>query len=169
MPSAVARPAVARMSAVARTMAFEGDFRRAFEGIGADPAGRSRDVVRILAEAALDVPHEPAAREPALFEDGTPIGFSLQLDGGAPASFRLLVEPGGLAIGLAEQIDRSLAVLGRILAALGWTESARDLNRIARGVYPSDPADLATWWGGMWLGIAAGAEFDLRVYMNLRS
>lgn len=155
-------------SAVAQAMAFEGAFRRAFEGPGADQAARSRGIVRTLAAAALDVAHEPAVREPSLFEDGTPVGFSLQLAGG-PVSFRLLVEPGGLAIGLPEQIDYSLGTLGEILAALGWSESARDLNHFARGVYPGDRAELANWWGGMWLGASAGTEFDLRVYMNLRS
>lgn len=156
-------------SAVARTMAFEGAFRKAFAGPSAESGGHARDVVRMLAEAALDVSHQPAMREPSLFEDGTPIGFSLQLGGGTPASFRLLVEPGGLAVGLPEQINRGLGALGQILTALGWTASAHDLNHFARGVYPGDPANLANWWGGMWLGAAVGTEFDLRVYMNLRS
>jgi hypothetical protein len=156
-------------SAAARAMAFEEAFRLAFAGPGGGSAGRSRDIVRLLIEAAVDVPREPAIREPSLFEDGTPVGFSLQLGSGSPASFRLLVEPGGLAIGLAEQIDRSLGTLGSILTTLGWSESARDLNHFAQGVYPANPAELAGWWGGMWLGVAAGTEFDLRVYMNLRS
>lgn len=156
-------------SAVAQIMAYEDAFRLAFSTPSGDSADESRDIIRILVEAAIDVSNEPVMREPSLFEDGTPVGFSLQLGGDLPPSFRLLVEPGGLAIGLAEQIDCSLATLGKILAALGWRESVRELNHFAQGVYPRDRAELANWWGGMWLGIAAGAEFDLRVYTNLRS
>jgi len=131
-------------------------------------AGRTRGLVHALAAAALEVEDLPRAREPSMFEDGTPVGFSWQT--GAAGYVRMLVEPGGLALDLPRQIDRSLQVLGRLLAEQGWETCGRDVLDVARGVYPRDPRDLATWWGGMWLGTAAGPDgADLRVYLNLRS
>lgn len=119
----------------------------------------------------FDVPQAAVTRRRAsLTHDGTPVVYSCELRSDWNSRpFRLLAEPGGTAITVSEQIDWSLYVLDVLLGELGWRGAAYDLNAIISQVFPRDPAVVNNWWGGIWLGLAAGPNNqELRIYTNLR-
>lgn len=121
-----------------------------------------------LVAAALEVPRGPAVRRPSMCHDGTPVTYSAALDAANP--LRLLVEPGGCAIGVPEQLDGSLALLDALLAERGWEAARAHLHRICAAALPAQRSVTSTWWGGAWLGLVAepGAPTQLRLYLNLR-
>jgi hypothetical protein len=108
--------------------------------------------------------------------DGTSLVYSHRLcpaeaAGGTRGNeaFRILVEPGGVGISVAQQVDFSLATADSIVQCLGWQSATPDLNGIIARVFPRNAADLEDWWGGIWLGMeSAGQTFQFRLYLNLR-
>ncbi|MBJ7332597.1 MAG: hypothetical protein JHC95_22065 [Solirubrobacteraceae bacterium] len=123
-----------------------------------------------LLAATFDVPSGPTIRRPSMCHDGTPITYSAALDGGGATPLRLLVEPGGCAIGVPEQLEGTLAFLRRLLDEREWTAARAHLDRICGAVLPADLQMTNRWWGGAWLGLVAepGAPTQLRTYLNLR-
>lgn len=130
-----------------------------------------RDAHDALLGGVTQVPRaEVARRRPSLTHDGTAVVYSHELADESPGRpFRILTEPGGTAITVAQQIDWSLHLVDMLLGVLGWRAAAADLNAIASVVFPEDPSVVNAWWGGIWLGLAGGpGRVELRVYMNLR-
>jgi hypothetical protein len=150
-------------------------FRRFYERSGAR-AGltgvtRAQHVHGALLAATFDVEQAAANRRRASISvDGTPVVYSLQLTRGADRpAFRMLCEPGGLAIPVAEQIDFSRGVLRALTGRLGWRTAQAELDEILARVIPGDPAAMSNWWGGLWIGAAMlGEAAEIRVYVNLR-
>lgn len=108
--------------------------------------------------------------------DGTPIVYSQYLpplerdwDDQERMSFRILVEPGGVGITVAEQVDVALSSADRVIQCLNWRHAIDDLNGVVARVFPRDASVLRHWWGGIWLGLAASPKhLQFRLYMNLR-
>jgi len=131
-----------------------------------------------LLRATFDSPIVDAQRRRAsLCLDGTPIVYSLKLrleadQLGQKADelpFRMLVEPGGLGITVAEQIDSSLSIVDTLLHGLGWQSTVDDLNEVIRCVFPRRASELSHWGGGIWLGMDFTPGWvELRLYCNLR-
>ena len=131
-----------------------------------------------LLRAAIDFPPADAQRRRAsLCLDGTPIVYSLKLRPEADQSrqkaddqtFRMLVEPGGLGITVAEQIDSSLRTVDALLHELGWQSPVDDLNEVIRCIFPRRASELSHWCGGIWLGMDFAPRWiELRLYCNLR-
>lgn len=133
----------------------------------------ARTIHDALVASIVDIPSQAMRmRRPSLSLDGTRISYSFKTGraaAGRPA-LRMLVEPGGIGLDVAGQIDFSLATLGAILERLGWTHLAAPINGLVSTAFPSDPGLLNDWWGGLWLGSEIGPEgSDLRLYVNLRS
>lgn len=146
--------------------------RRLPDGSGA--SGPARLLQDALAES-VDRPMPPTAwrfRRPSLCHDGTPVVYSIKLRPGAPAAgYRVLVEPGDPRTGVAEQIDLTLALTGRLLAELGWVAARPGVDALVRAALPTHRDDRDRLWGGLWLGAAVGERADrpeLRLYVNLR-
>jgi hypothetical protein len=141
---------------------------------------------RLLHDALLRAtfdhsPVDAQRRRASLCLDGTPIVYSLKLRpetdkmcqkaDGLPFElpFRMLVEPGGLGITVAEQIDNSLRTVDILLHELGWQSAVDDLNEVIRRVFPRRASELSHWWGGIWLGMDFASDWsELRLYCNLR-
>ncbi|MBJ7518106.1 MAG: hypothetical protein JHC84_00300 [Solirubrobacteraceae bacterium] len=124
-----------------------------------------------LLAAALDVPAGPAVRRPSMCHDGTPVTYSAALDAAGPASpLRLLVEPGGCAVAVPEQLEGTLGLLRGLLRERGWDAARAHLDRVCDAVLPAQRERTGSWWGGAWLGLVAepGAPTQLRCYLNLR-
>jgi hypothetical protein len=115
-------------------------------------------------------------RRASLCRDNTPIVYSQYLSpqeigssNGEQKSIRILVEPGGIGITIAEQINKTLFTTDQIIHYMGWQNVIDDLNGIVVRVFPLDASALSHWWGGMWLGLAAYPnDIQFRLYMNLR-
>jgi hypothetical protein len=120
--------------------------------------------------AAADVPQPPLAlRRPSMCHDGTPLVYSVALDGDRPSPFRLLVEPGGTGIDVPAQVDCALDALDRGLAICGWDRAGAGLRTIASIVFPGDREAMRRWWGGAWIGLVLSPEaLEMRLYANLR-
>jgi hypothetical protein len=150
------------------------DRRLTRPGIGA--GDEESPLMRALAASILRSPMSREwQRRPSLCHDGTPILVSVKLSHARSDAFRILIEPGSLAMTVAQQIAFSLKALDRLLGLLSWRSATPDLNAIIAAVLPTDAGSTAGWWGGMWLGAAvipASAEArppdELRVYLNLR-
>jgi hypothetical protein len=124
-----------------------------------------------MLRSALDVPPQRIPlRRPSLSLDGTPFVYSLKLSPSpAPPGFRMLVEPGGVGITVAEQIDYTLLSLDALARRLGWTRLGEDLNPWFRRLLPGDASAVRSDWGGLWLGLSVdGPDPELRAYVNLR-
>jgi hypothetical protein len=154
----------------ARAGAFFGDWLDARESAeGAADAGRL--VVERLLDAAYDVaPAKPVRRRLAMSTAGAPVVYSHKLaDGGRAPAFRMLAEPGGIGIGVAEQVALSRRLLGGLLADLGWLGAAEPLDAVVELLIPAEPGALDDWHGGLGLGVEVGdAGPELRVYCNVR-
>lgn len=142
--------------------------------VGGDAAAHlcplGRLLQRELAQAIVPVPGSTVARRrPSMCHDGTPVVYSLKLGGANAPPYRILVEPGGLGITVAEQIAFSLQVTDRILGLLSWRDAASALNAVTTRVFPPQASAVNSWWGGIWLGAAIGPGVaELRLYLNLR-
>jgi len=129
-------------------------------------------IYQALTSATFDVRFpEPPRREQSICYGEIPVTYSLKYGkAAAPPSFRMVLEPGGIGINVASQIDWSLRTLDGILSKMGWLRAADTLNRITPIIHPKDAEDTRDWHGGMWLGMDASNEeaLSLKVYMNLR-
>jgi hypothetical protein len=124
-----------------------------------------------LCQATFAVPAVDVQRRRAsMCHDGTPILYSLELTRSSECpAFRMLVEPGGVGLTVAEQINHSLRVADILLHRFGWQSAVDDLNSIAAFVFPKDSATVNQWWGGIWLGAdMESRRNELRLYLNLR-
>jgi hypothetical protein len=140
-------------------------------GVGLAEQEQARALHGLLVAAALEVPPQQVPRrQPSMSHDGNPLLYSLQLDGATSApAFRLLVEPGGVGVTVAEQIDFSLRHLDAMVGRLGWSRLGPDFNALVRRVLPREATAVQDWWGGLWLGASLGPEGpELRAYFNLR-
>jgi hypothetical protein len=147
---------------------------------GAGVLGRG-DIESVLLEAltATILPPNPQnewRRRPSLCHDGTPAQVSLKLSHCQSGALRVLVEPGSMAMTVAQQISFSLNALDEMLGDLSWRTAVYDVNAITHAVLPEDEQETRKWWGGIWLGVAvfpasvdARPPAELRVYINLRN
>jgi hypothetical protein len=137
-----------------------------------DAAGETgRLVVESLLDAAYDVaPADPPRRRLAMSTAGAPVVYSHKCSPRERASmFRLLAEPGGIGVSVAEQIALSRDLLGRLLDQLGWSQAAGPLDAVLRLLIPDDDAILEDWHGGLGFGVDVGdAGPELRLYCNVR-
>lgn len=140
------------------------------------PDGLGARLTTALLDTITHVPPEhPAKRRPSMYPDGTKITLSHKLNRDADPSVtaepvRLLVEPGGTGFGLPEQIDFSLSQADHLLGILSCRPCADIISHMARMVFPTDPAALNDWWGGIWLGgEVTQTSANLRIYFDLRS
>jgi hypothetical protein len=150
-------------------------FRRFYEvygrraGLGG--AVRAEELHSALLAATFEVRQAPANhRRGSISVDGTPVVYSLQLPlrGGRPA-FRMLCEPGGLAISVAEQVEFSRSVVRGLTERLGWRTAQAELEELLARAIPGDRSAMSDWWGGLWIGAALqDDDADVRVYVNLR-
>ncbi|MEW5804885.1 MAG: hypothetical protein AB1847_22595 [bacterium] len=150
----------------------------AIDGKGDGPLKGGYLLHDALLRATFDVPPDDTQRRRAsLCLDGTPIVYSHKLKPQADQlrlkadelPFRMLVEPGGLGITVAEQIDRSLRTVDALLYELGWESTVEDLNAVVRRVFPRRASELSHWLGGIWLGLDFTPQGrELRIYLNMR-
>ena len=134
---------------------------------GSEPDPLVADLHTRLVDGALDEPDAPVRRAATISLDGTPIVYSCSV-GAEPLPLRLLVEPGGLARNTAEQVDFARGLLDELLERAGWPAAAEPVDVVAGAVLPRDREALRALDGGIWLGLAAGAHLELRVYLSLR-
>jgi squalene-hopene/tetraprenyl-beta-curcumene cyclase len=135
----------------------------------ADRAGRL--VVESLLEATYDVaPADPPRRRLAMSTAGSPVVYSHKWSPeGRPPAFRMLAEPGGVGISVAEQIALSRELLDRLLDELGWSGAAAPVNQVLALLIPDDAAAVEDWHGGLGFGVDVGASGpELRLYCNVR-
>jgi hypothetical protein len=86
-------------------------------------------VHQLLLDGTGDPPDSKPVRAPSLAADGTPVAYSLKVQStGAPPPFRMIVEPGGLAQHVPEQIEAGRALLNRALCLVGWQDASGSLD-----------------------------------------
>jgi hypothetical protein len=110
-------------------------------------------------------------RRASISVDGTPVVYSLQVPElpNSP-SFRILCEPGGLGISVADQVEFARAVVRKLTDELGWREAQIAADELLARVLPADRTTMSDWLGGIWIGSALRADAsELRVYANLRN
>jgi hypothetical protein len=154
----------------ARAGAFFGDW---LDARGSTDGGgdTGRLVVERLLDAAYDVaPADPVRRLLAMSTAGAPVVYSHKCaarDGAA--AFRMLAEPGGIGVSVAEQIGLSRKLLDGLLADLGWLGAAEPVDAVLARLIPTDRGALDEWHGGLGFGVeVADAGPELRVYCNVR-
>lgn len=124
-----------------------------------------------LLEAAYDVASpQPARRRLAITTAGVPIVYSHKSTRRTQASpFRMLVEPGGTGITVAEQVRLSRALLHHIFDHLGWRHARASVDEVLGRLLPVDPDAFDGWHGGLGFGMEADAGGpELRLYCNVR-
>jgi len=125
-------------------------------------------IIDLLASSALTT-QKTWLRRPSISNDGVANLVSLKLSSKQDDVARLLVEPGHLAMTVAQQIAFSLQTLDTALEMLSWRAAADDVNKIVAAVLPANPRSTDNWWGGIWMGAARlDTNPEMRVYLNLR-
>ncbi|MFL5605073.1 MAG: hypothetical protein ACJ8AD_01380, partial [Gemmatimonadaceae bacterium] len=124
-----------------------------------------------LLAAAFDTAGSPVPRRRlAMSNAGVPVVYSHKTTrrGGAPR-FRLLAEPGGTGITVAEQILLSRDLLARMSRDLGWQRACDQVNAVLDQLIPTDADAVADWHGGLGFGLEIGERGpELRLYCNVR-
>jgi hypothetical protein len=134
-------------------------------------ADAGRFVVEQLLEAAYDdACPGPPRRRLAMSTAGVPVVYSHKCSAGTcDPPFRMLAEPGGAGLSVAEQVAVSRDLLGRVLDHLGWHGAVEPLDAILELLIPHDRDVLDGWHGGLGFGVDLGdAGPELRVYCNVR-
>jgi hypothetical protein len=124
-----------------------------------------------LLRAAYEVaPPEPARRRLAITTTGIPIVYSYKSARPPGASrFRLLAEPGGTGITVADQVRLSRDLLHRIVDHFGWQRAGARVDHVLGSLLPPNPDALSAWHGGLGFGMDVGDDgTELRVYCNVR-
>jgi hypothetical protein len=124
-----------------------------------------------LLHAAYDVAvSRRARRRLAITTAGVPIVYSHKSSrriGETP--FRILVEPGGTGITVAEQVRLSRDLLNDIFDHLGWQRAGSRVDAVLASLLPVDPQAYGNWHGGLGFGIEADQKaLELRLYCNVR-
>jgi hypothetical protein len=123
-----------------------------------------------LLHAAYDVVSSEARRRLAITTAGVPIVYSHKSSRRMERSpFRILVEPGGIGITVAEQVRLSRDLLNDVFDRLGWQGAGRRVDAVLASLLPTDPTAYENWHGGLGFGIEADENaLELRLYCNVR-
>jgi hypothetical protein len=139
------------------------------------PHRRVSDATRWLHDQLLDaaydvVPPRPARRRLAITTAGVPVVYSHKSSPGSGASpFRMLVEPGGTGVTVAEQVRLSRDLLARVLDRFGWQCAGARVDEVLGSLLPTDRQAFDGWHGGLGFGMEADAGGpELRLYCNVR-
>jgi hypothetical protein len=142
---------------------------------GRQQRGPSDDATRWLHDQLLDAaydmaPSQPARRRLAITTAGVPIVYSHKSSPDAAASpFRMLVEPGGAGVTVAEQVRLSRNLLHRVLDGLGWQDAGGQVDEVLDALLPVDQEAFDHWHGGLGFGMQADEHGpELRLYCNVR-
>jgi hypothetical protein len=112
----------------------------------------------------------PKRRELAITTCGVPVVYSHKCtQTGQPARFRILAEPGGTHLTVAEQVLVSRDLFERICDYVGWQRAREQVNAVLSVLLPSDEKDFSEWHGGLGFGLEIGNDCaELRLYCNVR-
>lgn len=123
-----------------------------------------------LLDAAFDeAPQTVCRRRLAISSLGVPVVYSHKCRTGDRPAFRLLAEPGGTSITVAEQVQLSRALLDRVFDHFEWDRARAPVNAILDVLLPTDIEEYSTWHGGLGFGFECGdSGQELRVYCNVR-
>jgi hypothetical protein len=137
------------------------------------PLGPARDanlwLHDALLTAACDVAAAPAVRPLAITTAGVPVVYSHKLSRTESPKFRMLIEPGGTAVTVAEQVRLSRNLLHRVVDHFGWQRAGERVDAVLASLLPVDPVSFGDWHGGLGFGIEADVNGpELRLYCNAR-
>ena len=123
-----------------------------------------------LLDAAFDDTAQTVCRRRlAISAAGVPVVYSYKCSPRDPANFRMLAEPGGTGITVAEQVQLSRTLIDRVIDHLAWENARVPANAILDVLLPSDPDFYAAWHGGIGFGLETSERRpELRVYVNVR-
>jgi hypothetical protein len=123
-----------------------------------------------LLDAAFDDTAQTICRRRlAISAAGVPVVYSHKCSPRSRASFRMLAEPGGTGVTVAEQVQLSRALINRVIDHLGWEDARVPANAILDVLLPPEPSFYTAWHGGIGLGLEVGDRGpELRVYVNVR-
>lgn len=124
---------------------------------------------RLLEASLIEAPGR-AVRELAITTAGVPIVYSHKCAPGPKAArFRMLAEPGGTAVTVAEQVRLSRDLLGDLCERASWRDARRQTDDVLDELLPATTGGFDGWHGGLGFGLEVGDEGpDLRVYCNVR-
>lgn len=143
-------------------------------------ARRTRDDDRIgateawLHEQLLDAAFDGATptvcrRRLAISAPGVPVVYSYKCTPRDSSSFRMLAEPGGTGITVAEQVQLSRTLIDRVIDHLCWEGARAPANAMLDVLLPADADSYAAWHGGLGFGLETNdCGPELRVYVNVR-
>jgi hypothetical protein len=161
----LAHPPIARAQAALFFAAW-----RARHGAGPAP----NDLASWLHERLLDATllDEPPVirRALAINTAGVPIVYSHKsMPGARPPRFRMLAEPGGTGITVAEQVSLARELVRNFCERAGWRQALRRAEAVIEVLLPTEPNGFDDWHGGLGFGLEVSEDGpDLRVYCNVR-
>ena len=124
---------------------------------------------QLLDAAFCDATQTVCRRRLAISAAGVPVVYSYKCTPRDRSSFRMLAEPGGTGITVAEQVELSRALLDRAIKHFAWINACTPVNAMLDALLPSDPDSYAAWHGGIGFGFESSDRGpELRVYVNVR-
>jgi hypothetical protein len=136
---------------------------------GANSAAESWLHQLLLGAAFDEAPQTVCRRRLAISSSGVPVVYSHKFTRRERPAFRMLAEPGGTSITVAEQVLLSRALLDQVFDHCAWSEARAPVNAMLDVLLPADFEDFSTWHGGLGFGLDCGdGGPELRIYCNVR-